>query len=243
MKRVSISVCMASYNGAKYIEKQIDSILSQLILGDELIIVDDNSIDNTVSLIKNYNNDFIKLVENERNIGHVKTFEKALALAKNKYLCLADQDDVWIEGRLEKLEKKIRKEKVFFVASNFKPKFENNSNYREFIRLKTKSSSKYIVNILRIFQGKSAYYGCTMMIDKKLLSFILPFPGYVEAHDLWIAMNANILKSVYHLEDNTLLYTVHQNNVSLQKRSFIKKIKARFYFWQAIIDILKRINS
>ncbi|SFT33312.1 Glycosyl transferase family 2 [Chryseobacterium formosense] len=243
MERVSISVCMASYNGEKYIERQIDSILSQLITGDELIIVDDSSKDNTVSLIKKYNSNFIRLVENEKNIGHVKTFEKALALAKNKYICLADQDDIWIEGRLQKLEKKIRKEKVLLVASNFKPKFENNSNYREFKKLETEKSSKYIVNILRIFQGKSTYYGCTMMIDENLLKFILPFPEYIEAHDLWIAMNANMLKSVCHLKDDTLLYTVHQNNVSLKKRSFAKKIRARFYFWQAIVDILKRINS
>lgn len=243
MKRVPISVCMASYNGAKYIEKQIESILDQLSLGDELIIVDDCSTDNTVSIIKKKESDYIKLFENEKNIGYIKTFEKALGLSKNKYICLSDQDDIWIDGRLQKLEEKIKNEDVFLVASNFNPSFEDPKNDKVFSKLKNENSSEYLGNIMRIFQGKSGYYGCTMIMDKELLKFILPFPKYIEAHDLWIAMNANLLKSVHHLYDDTLIYNVHQNNASLKKRSLIKKIKARYYFCQAIINILKRINK
>lgn len=243
MRRESISVCMASYNGEKYIERQIESILKQLNSGDELIIVDDCSKDATVSLIKKINSDYIKLFENEKNIGYVKTFEKALGLSENKYICLSDQDDIWIEGRLQKLEEEITKKDVFLVASNFNPSFENSQNGKNFLKLENKNSSKYLGNIKRIFQGKSGYYGCTMIMKREIFKFILPFPKYIEAHDLWIAMNANLLKSVYHLNDDTLIYNVHQNNTSLKKRSYIKKIKARYYFCQAIIDILKRINK
>jgi len=243
MKRESISVCMASYNGARYIEKQIESILKQLSFGDELIIVDDCSKDNTISIIKKFNSDYIKLFENEKNIGYVKTFEKALGLSKNNYVCLSDQDDIWIDGRLQNLEEKIKNENVFLVASNFNPNFEDYKNDIKFLKLKNENSSEYLGNIIRVFRGKSAYYGCTMIMNKELLKFILPFPKYIEAHDLWIAMNANLLKSVHHLYDDTLIYNVHQNNASLKKRSFIKKIKARYYFCQAIIDILKRINK
>ena len=243
MKRTPVSVCMASYNGAKYIEKQIKSILAQLSLGDELVIVDDCSTDNTISIITKFNSDYIKLFKNEKNIGYVKNFEKALGLAKNKYICLADQDDVWIDGRLQKLEEKIKNENVLLVASNFSPSFEDSKNDKKFLKLKIENSSKYLENIIRIFQGKSAYYGCTMIMDKELLKFILPFPNYIEAHDLWIAMNANLLKSIHHLYDDTLIYNIHQNNTSLKKRSFLKKIKARYYFCQALIDILKRINN
>jgi glycosyltransferase involved in cell wall biosynthesis len=234
---------MASYNGAQYIEKQIESILDQLSLGDELIIVDDCSTDDTVNIIKKFNSDYIKLFKNEKNIGYVRNFEKALGLAKNKYICLADQDDVWIGGRLQKLEAKIESENVYLVASNFNPSFEDSKNDKKFLKLKIENSTEYLGNIIRIFQGKSAYYGCTMMLDRQLLKFILPFPKYIEAHDLWIAMNANLLKSIHHLYDDTLIYNVHQNNTSLKKRSFLKKIKTRYYFCHALIDILKRINK
>ena len=243
MKRTSISVCMASYNGARYIEKQIESILNQLSFGDELIIVDDCSKDDTVSMIKKFNSDYIKLFENEQNFGYVKTFEKALGLSTNNYICLADQDDIWVDRRLQNLEEKIKNKNVFLVASNFNPNFEGSKNHRKFLKLKTKNSEDYFGNIKRIFFGKSGYYGCTMMLDRRLLKYILPFPAYIEAHDLWIAMNANFLKSVHHLYDDTLIYNVHQNNTSLKRRSFITKIKARYYFCRAIIDIVKRINK
>jgi len=240
MIRENISICMASYNGNKFIKEQISSIINQLCPGDELIIVDDCSKDCTVQIINEFKCDYIKVYQNHENVGYVKTFEKALSFSKNNYICLTDQDDIWIKGRLNKLYETMKNENVFLVASNFQ--IDNQSNNKvNFVKLENQNSKDYFGNIKRIFFGKSAYYGCTMMLDRQLLKYILPFPAYIEAHDLWIAMNANLLKSVHHLYDDTLIYNIHQNNTSLKKRSILKKIKARYYFCQAVIDILRRI--
>ena len=83
---MNISVCMASYNGEKFIKRQIISILSQLSKKDELIIIDDASTDNTISIIKKINDNRIKLSVNEKNIGPVNTFNKALNSAKNELI-------------------------------------------------------------------------------------------------------------------------------------------------------------
>ncbi|WP_378179938.1 glycosyltransferase [Chryseobacterium zhengzhouense] len=233
---------MASYNGSNFIKEQISSIIDQLIPGDELIIVDDCSKDDTVQIINEFNTDYIKVYQNPENKGYVKTFEKALTLSKNLYICLADQDDIWIEGRLNNLYETIKNEKVFLVASNFKVK--NKSDYKvNFLKLINQNSKKYLGNIKRIFLGKSAYYGCTMMLDRRLFKYILPFPSYIEAHDLWMAMNANLLRSIHHLYDDTLIYNIHQNNTSLKERSLLRKIRARYYFCLALVNILKRINK
>ena len=80
---MNISVCLATYNGEKYIETQINSILPQLSGNDELIIIDDGSKDKTVDIIKSLNSRYIKIFINEKNLGHVKTFEKLLSLAQN----------------------------------------------------------------------------------------------------------------------------------------------------------------
>ena len=73
----NISVCLATYNGEKYIKEQIDSILPELKEGDELLILDDCSNDNTVNLINSYLFDVrIKLILNNTNLGHVQTFNK-----------------------------------------------------------------------------------------------------------------------------------------------------------------------
>ncbi|CAA7193876.1 glycosyltransferase [Chryseobacterium potabilaquae] len=240
MMRENISVCMASYNGSSYIKEQIESILSQLIHGDELIIVDDTSTDNTLDIINMFKSEYIKVFRNKKNKGHVKTFENVLSLAKNDYICLADQDDIWINGRLNRLLEIIKEKKVLLVASNFQVNNESVNN-TEFLRLESENSNRNLGNILRIFKGKSAYYGCTMMLNKKLLKYVLPFPTYIEAHDLWMAISANILRSIYHLDDNTLIYRVHYNNSSLKKRNIRQKLKARYYFCKNILLILKRI--
>src|SRR5690606_1874875 len=116
----NISVCMASYNGSLYITEQISSILEQLIPGDELVIVDDCSTDDTIDIVKSFKSEYIKLAINTKNIGHVKTFEKALMLAKRDYICFTDQDDIWIDNRLENLYNSLKNEKVLLVASNFR---------------------------------------------------------------------------------------------------------------------------
>lgn len=238
--RDPVSVCMASYNGFSYIKIQIESILKELSVdGDELIIVDDCSTDDTVKVIKAFTSNVIKLYCNEINFGYVKTFERAIYKAQNRYICLSDQDDIWISGRLNKMFEAAKKNNVSLIASNFEINNQSKKNV-SFYNLKNENSSKYLGNIRRIFSGKSAYYGCTMMIDRNLLKFILPFPSYIEAHDLYIAMTANLLKSVYHISDNTLIYNIHQNNSSLRKRSLQKKIKARYYFFKTILHFLKK---
>ena len=85
-----ISVAMTSYNGEKYIEEQIESILNQTVKIDEIIIVDDGSIDGTIDLIKKYD---VTLVQNEKNIGYKENFKKAMSLCHGDIIFLCDQDD------------------------------------------------------------------------------------------------------------------------------------------------------
>ena len=97
---MKISVCMASYNGSKYIKNQIQSILIQLNNKDQLIIVDDCSIDNTLQIIKNFKDSRIKLIKNNRNVGVVATFQKAMKFAKGDIIFLSDQDDEWLDNKV-----------------------------------------------------------------------------------------------------------------------------------------------
>lgn len=235
--RETISVCMATYNGGQYIKIQLDSILKQLKPGDELIIVDDHSSDNTVSIIESYKNDYIKLYLNQKNLGHVRSFEKALLLANNNFVCFTDQDDEWIDHRLDCLYNAIISKNVCLVSSNYKLNYDINTD-KTFSRLREEDSKKHIKNIINIFLGKAPYYGCTMMIKKEFKNIILPMPSFVEAHDLWIAMTANVLRSNYHLDMDTVNYRIHSNNVSLRKRSLLKKLKTRYFFFRGLIEIL-----
>ena len=99
MKR--ISVCMASYNGEAFIGKQLRSIIDQLNVDDEVIISDDNSTDNTLSVISMFDDARIRVSSNQGRRGPVGNFEQALNKACGEYILLADQDDIWHQIKLE----------------------------------------------------------------------------------------------------------------------------------------------
>ena len=91
------SVCMATYNGEKYIAAQIISILAQIGPDDELIISDDGSTDKTVEIIKTFRDPRIKLYQDHVFRDPIKNFQHALTKSSGRYIFLADQDDVWME--------------------------------------------------------------------------------------------------------------------------------------------------
>ena len=116
-QRPRLSVAMATYNGAQFINEQIRSILPQLGDHDELVIVDDASSDNTVELVGAFADSRIVLARNEVNRGYVRTFERALALARGEVILLSDQDDEWFPGRVEAMP--VSYTHLFMTAPRF----------------------------------------------------------------------------------------------------------------------------
>ena len=102
---MKISVVMAVYNGEKYIEEQLMSILSQSIMPDELIIQDDGSSDSTTDKIQSITEKSdvsVKLIKNKENLGFSKNFITAISAASGEYIFLSDQDDIWKKDRIKR---------------------------------------------------------------------------------------------------------------------------------------------
>lgn len=234
---------MAAYNGEKYIEEQIESILEQLIDGDEFIIIDDNSTDSTFNKIAKYGNKKIKYYLNDSNIGHNKSFEKAIKLSSKEYIFLVDQDDIWIKKRIDIMMNILINNDVVLVTGNqlFIDKNGNKIDY-SIESLRNKDSNYLFNSFKKIFLGKSSYYGCAMAFKSELKKLILPFPFFIESHDLWIAKSALLYRKNYHLEEPILLRRIHGKNSSINKRKIIKKIWSRVIFIISIIYIFNRIR-
>lgn len=230
MHHENVSVCMACYNGEKYIEEQIASILQQLGEADELIIVDDHSSDRTGQIVKDMQDARIRYVLNEKNLGVNRSFEKAIKTAKHDYIFMADQDDVWVRGRLEAMLLELKKGSLLVSGNSEAIDSEGRKSDYELGALIQADSKKYTRNILRIFTGKAYYYGCAMAFDRKLRKLILPFPSYLESHDLWIAMAANMARSNCHLEQIVLKRRIHGKNASVLQRKLSEKLYARWIF-------------
>lgn len=242
MHKECVSVCMACYNGEKYIEEQIATILPQLNTEDELIIVDDHSSDKTAELIKGIEDARIRYVFNQKNLGVNASFEKAIKMAKNDYIFMADQDDLWTEKRLVHMLARLKK---YMLVSGNSIAVDAAGKEKEFDlgALYQADSGAYGKNITKIFTGKAYYYGCAMAFRRELTKVILPFPAYMESHDLWIAMAANMLKSNCHLEKIVLKRRIHGENASVIQRKLWKKIYSRFIFLKSYVVLRRRIKK
>lgn len=92
-----ISVAMTTFNGEKYIEKQIESIIHQSLPVDEIIVCDDGSTDHTVELLKKYD---VTLIQNFQNLGYKLNFKQAMEKCNGDYIFLCDQDDIWEKDKV-----------------------------------------------------------------------------------------------------------------------------------------------
>jgi glycosyltransferase involved in cell wall biosynthesis len=238
----NVSVCIATYNGEKYILEQINSILNQISIDDEIIVVDDCSKDNTIDVIKSIDDTRIKIVINEFNLGVNCSFENAINIANNDLIILADQDDIWTENRMNVIKRKFEENsKISLVAGNSNYINSKGEAIKALIGdLSNKDSNRSFFNLFKIFSGNAPYYGCAIAFKKEFKNFILPFPRFIESHDLWIVKCAIIMNKLAHIEERLLNRRIHGENASVVSRNILLKIKSRGVFILSILSILSR---
>ncbi|MCH4248684.1 MAG: glycosyltransferase family 2 protein [Acinetobacter populi] len=201
---------MATYNGEVYIYKQIESIISQLGEKDEIVISDDGSTDNTISIIQSFKDSRIKIIQGPKK-GILKNFENALSNAMGDYIFLSDQDDVWIEGKVQACISLFNKnEKISLIVTDCTIVDENlKTLHPSFFELRN-SKPGFFKNIY-----KSSYHGCCMGFTRKSLDKSLPFPNMnINIHDWWIGLVSELEGETYFLNKPYLLYRRHGSNAS-----------------------------
>ena len=230
-----ISVCIATFNGEKFIKLQLDSILSQLEKDDEIVIIDDASTDNTIEIINSFNDSRIKTYKNIINIGFVKSFEKALLISKGQIIFFSDQDDYWLDNRVKIMSNKLIDSSSYLLVSQFVPSTIQGTMLENPTILSLENlAAKY--SLRSIFTGNSLFFGSTMCIDRKLLKLALPFKFFVKAHDLHLAIIAILSQKCIFINDILTIRTITGNNLSNKKRSYFKKIKSRYFYLCTFLD-------
>lgn len=203
---------MATYNGEKFLRKQLESILNQTYDYFELIICDDNSIDNTKNILKEYakKDNRIKLFFNEKNLGVNKNFEKCIKLAKGDYISIADQDDIWISNKLKILLENIQ-DNILIYHDDFL--IDGSGNIVS--DLYFKYSDRKVFSLKSLFL-ENWISGHSMLFDSKLKNYLFPFPGekYIRYYDHWIALVAYRYGKVKFLNKSLVYWRQHTNNHS-----------------------------
>ncbi len=97
-----VTVLMTVYNGERHLRECMDSVLSQSFKDFEFLIIDDRSVDASMDIIRSYNDNRIRIIENQRNLGQVRSLNIGLDLARGEYVARMDQDDVMMKNRLKR---------------------------------------------------------------------------------------------------------------------------------------------
>jgi glycosyltransferase involved in cell wall biosynthesis len=228
---MKVSVAMATYNGASYIEEQLDSIMIQTRTVDEVIICDDCSMDNTVAIIK----EFIQLHQlqskwrievNNTNLGFGSNFIQAIKKTTGDIIFFCDQDDIWIPDRVQVMESLMeRNNEILMLGSEYEP-FESTidsykASSRDLAAFKNDNSLEHVK-----LQAKSIFIGnlgCCMCIRRSFFNQILPYWYTGWAHDEFVWKLALCLDGAYVYHGITIKRRLHNANVSMGKMRDLKK--------------------
>lgn len=242
-----VSVVMATYNGAKYLSKQIQSLLQQTILPTEIIICDDASTDDTIAIIKQFSSyPLIKYFINSSRLGVVGNFKKAVSLATpGHYIALCDQDDLWLP---EKIEKSIIAlsaiddghipamvySDLILVSSHeevLNPSFGNELGLNKYKHcLQTLLFGNFVL-------------GCTVMMNRQMRELFADIPENKSFnHDAWITLIACSFGKISRLNQPYIKYRSHDNNVTFinhRKKNRIARLQYHLFSLFAKTDFLE----
>lgn len=213
---MKISVCMAVYNGEAYLLPQMRSILSQLGKSDEVVIVDDASQDKSAQLLSGLADSRVRVFRNDRNLGVVASFEKAMRLAQGDILFLSDQDDLWLPGKVERFIKVFSlKPDVTLVASDAQIIDGSGTVVADsFFSQRGRFTAGVLHNLV-----KNKYLGCTLAFRKSILKLFLPIPRDVPMHDMWFGLINDIYGKTRYIDQPLIAYRRHGKNVSPSARA------------------------
>lgn len=212
-----ISIALATYNGAKYLRAQMDSLLAQELPFDELIICDDRSTDSTVDILMEYaaSDPRIKVEVNEHNLGFRRNFEKAIRMCDGDLIALCDQDDIWLPDHLRTLCEAIGSNLLIAGASLLADSEGNPSGDRlsEIKNFEIKvPSQEQVFKFVMYYQNP--FQGASMMMRREFRAYALPVPALVAYHDVWFVHIATLLGEFRWINVPVTLYRLHGGNTS-----------------------------
>ena len=210
-KDLSVSVCLASYNGERYLEQQLDSILQQVRDGDEIIVSDDGSTDGTLALLRDYqeNYDNIRVVKGPKD-GFSSNFGNAIQYANNDIIVFSDQDDIWCNNKIDLIREAFSDPKVTTILHTMFT-FRDNK-----LKDTSEISISYHSGVLRNFV-KSCYWGCCMAVRREFVRRFLPFRKHCAGHDQLIGLMSEKYGKVVFLDQPLIWHRLHITNTSKPK--------------------------
>jgi len=203
-----VSIIVATYNGAKYIEAQMDSLIAQTYPNTEIIVVDDRSTDNTLEILEGYARRYnhVQVHQNPVNLGYIKNFEKGITLAKGDFLSFSDQDDIWKPEKTTVLMENIGNHPMIISDSEIVTEdLQKKWNHSDLKELQS-------FNNCLVFATDNCVAGHALIMRKEIALAAMPFPNM--PHDLWLGFFTTLHGTIKYYDEAFVKWRQHGNNVT-----------------------------
>lgn len=245
-----ISICIATYNGEKYIEEQLLSILNQTRQADEVIICDDNSLDNTKNIIE----EFIKkynlqpkwrLISNKQNKGYPFNFYFCIDNSKGDIVFFSDQDDIWVKDKIERMGEVLNlNPNIQLLSCNYGVIDSSGQKVDNYMTPKTSENMEFkLVDIEEILRDYK-WPGMTMAIRKLYYNDICnKFNQIKIAHDFILSIFAADIQGFYYYDYIGAYHRRHDNNVAQEEHRILKllNLKRKLHEIQIYNEMLQNV--
>lgn len=257
-----ISVVLASYQGAAYIEEQLDSLLAQTRQPDEVLLRDDGSSDDTLAIVQAWQQRHpafgLRIIEGGKNLGYIGNFRTLMEQAGGDWIFLCDQDDRWHAEKLETMMAVIEANpQIRLLASSFsfmngqgecyavvqRPEWSNNNLIPWKIEhpggLNTISAGRML--------DHNYFQGCAMAVSREVVRVYLQTTYPHLAHDWYLALIAARQNGLFYLDRPLFDYRIHQANVTglpqAEGSSKLRTLKTWFngYYRKVVVEDQRRV--
>ncbi len=234
-----VDILLATYNGEKYLREQIDSLLGQTYRDIRVVIRDDGSKDQTLTIIQEYIDRYpekVKLIKDQKKGGSsAKNFFLLCSYAESEYAMFCDQDDFWLPTKVETTlktmvdeEKRTGADKPILIFSEY------NVVDQDLKMIPVKESHNQVAGYKLTLSNllvQNYVTGCLAMVNRALYTRMGEYKETIQMHDWWAALIAVSMGSLIHIPEKTMLYRQHGNNVvgAVDVKSFS-------YRWNRIMD-------
>ena len=232
LKNPLISIVVATYNGERYIEKQIDSILNLDYKNIEIIVSDDNSTDNTLNILKKYKDNIKVFINNDHGLN--SNFVNGIKHSKGDFIALCDQDDIWEANKLDVLLEHI--DDFDLVFGNVCVIDKNDEYYKEKHMHDAYECSKTNFYHFSDYIKENTILGCTTLMRSSFVKKYLEIPDGFIYHDWWFVLNA--IKNgngIVFVDEQVIKYRQHGNNTALTTFN-----SSNWYYKKIIQDCMVR---
>lgn len=221
-----ISVCMATCNGARFLRPQLDTILVQLEAGDELVISDDSSVDGTELIIADFagSDSRVRSFVGQSFHNPALNFEFALGQARGDIIVLADQDDIWLPGKLNTVREHFCRESArpYLIVLDAQVIDEEGKEIFPSVLEKLCAGPGFWKNLY-----DNRYLGCCMAFSSDLLEKALPLPKNIPMHDIWLGQLCERVGKTAFIPVVTMKYRKHGASLTDFKIKFRPLLQIR----------------